>query len=100
MEVTVALDLTRLSQSEICRMVILFFETTDSKQTTKLTYHLLIQKPVTEYAIFFLDISQIQKTCEKSQREIHTHITLNVGASIKAYHVMSSGTVQICGRIS
>ena len=68
--------------------VILFFETIDSKQT-KLTYLLLIQKPITEYATFFEMFRQSRELARKANMK-YTHITLDVGAAIKAYHVIWS----------
>ena len=66
--------------------VILFFETIDSKQT-KLTYLPLIQNPITKYAAFFETFRQSRELARKANMK-YTYITLDVGAAIKAYHVI------------
>ena len=86
MKVIAPLDFTRSSQSKICRMGDTIFETTDSKQT-KLTYLPPIQKPITEYATFFEMFRQFRELARKANMK-YTHITLDAGAAIKAYHVI------------
>ena len=66
--------------------VILIFEMIDSKQT-KLTYLPPIQKPITEYATFFEMFRQSRELARKANMK-YTHITLNIGSAIKAYHVI------------
>ena len=66
--------------------VILFFETIDSKQT-KLTYLPPIQKPITDYATLFEMFRQSRELARKANMK-YIHITPDVGAAIKAYHVI------------
>ena len=66
--------------------VIMLFETIDSKQT-KLTYLPPIQKPIAEYGTFFEMFRQSRELARKVNMK-YTHITLDVGAAIKAYHVI------------
>ena len=88
MEVIAPLDMTSLDQvnPRFGGWVILFFETIDSKQT-KLTYLPPIQKPITEYATFFEMFRQSRELARKANMK-YTHITLDIGAAIKAYHVI------------
>ena len=66
--------------------MILFFETIYSKQT-KLTYLPPIQMPITEYGTFFEMLRQSRELARKVNMK-YTHITLDVGAAINAYHVI------------
>ncbi len=66
--------------------IILLSKKTDSKET-KLTYMPPIQKPITEYAAFFEMFFKSRELAKQANMS-YTHITLDVGAAIKAYHVI------------
>jgi hypothetical protein len=58
-----------------------------SSKETKMTYMPPIQKPITEYAAFF-EMFYKSRQLAKQANMVYTHITLDVGAAIKAYHVI------------
>ena len=66
--------------------VILLFRKTAIGKETKMTYLPPIQKPITDYAAFF-EIFYKSRELAKQANMAYTHITLDVGAAIKAYHV-------------
>ena len=58
-----------------------------SSKETKMTYLLPIRKPITEYAAFF-EMFHKSRELARQANMAYTHITLDVGAAIKAYHVI------------
>jgi hypothetical protein len=66
--------------------VILLFKKIASKEA-KMTYLPPIQKPITDYAAFFEMFYKLRELAKQADMA-YTHITLDVGAAIKAYHVI------------
>ena len=62
--------------------VIFLFKKTASKET-KMTYFPPIQKPITDYAAFF-EMFYKSRELAKQANMAYTHITLDVGAAVKA----------------